>query len=193
MIARLAIIQSHNPNYYYTIQTLTDVQNGKTELLVARQLLVLFAFDRTVKYICREKGTRFQIKPYTEFSASLYMVWFEIRGLFPAFIAVVSHFHANKTNQLYYSVFPFWTSANSFISILTEIAILPFELWEQKSWDEAGRDETRRVETRQEECRGVVQKIAQGKWCFTQCSPDYMFRCGRGSGVGVVCVTRYTL
>ena len=31
---------------------------------------------------------------------------------FPGIHCGCIHFHANKTNQLYYSVFPFWTSVN---------------------------------------------------------------------------------
>ena len=48
MIARLAIIQRYNANYYYTIQTLTDVYSMN--------------------------------EPYTEFSASLFIVSFEFAG-----------------------------------------------------------------------------------------------------------------
>ena len=86
MIARLAIIQSHNPNYYYTIQTLTDVRNGKTKYYSC-----LFCF-RLIEPQCMpgkrdaNSNKTTDKEADTEFSASLSIRLFEFLQKFQSYL-----------------------------------------------------------------------------------------------------------
>ena len=127
MIARLAIIQRYNANYYYTIQTLPDVYSMN--------------------------------EPYTEFSASLFIVSFEFAGF------------SRHSLRLYQ------TKQTNCIIQSSRFGHPPIRLFQflQRFQSYLFNFENKKAETRRDE------KIAQGKWCFTEWSPDCIC-----SGVGVV-------
>jgi hypothetical protein len=114
MIARLAIIQRYNANYYYTIQTLTDVYSMN--------------------------------EPYTDFSASLFIVSFEFAGFSRHSLRL---YQTKQTNCIIQSS-RFGHPPIRLFQFLQRFQSYLFNFENKKaetSRDEAGRGETRRDET----------------------------------------------
>ena len=135
MIARLAIIQRYNANYYYTIQTLTDV----------------YSMD----------------EPYTEFSASLFIVSFEFAGFSRHSLPL---YKTKQTNCIIQSS-RFGHPPIRLFQFLQRFQSYLFNFENKKA--ETSRVETGRDEAGREDCSGQVMFHRVVSWL-------YLFRCGRG-------------
>ena len=139
MIARLAIIQRYNANYYYTIQTLTDVYSMN--------------------------------EPYTDFSASLFIVSFEFAGFSRHSLRL---YQTKQTNCIIQSS-SFGHPPIHLFKFLQKFQSYLFNLENKKAEtrrDVAGRGRTWRLLRASDVSQSGLLIVSVQVWAW--------FRCGRG-------------